>query len=68
MAIGASLTWKLVQVFYLRKIDYNQNMKKYTWLVIVIILVVALLFAIFYQDIKRYWLPHGSPAERPVQQ
>lgn len=41
-------------------------MKKHTWLIIVIILVAALLFAIFYQDIRLLWLPQGSPAERPI--
>jgi len=41
-------------------------MKKYMWLIIVIILVLAFLFSFFYPQIRRLWLPTGAPTERPV--
>jgi acyl-homoserine lactone acylase PvdQ len=41
-------------------------MKKYTWIIIVVILIAALLFAVFYNDFKHFWLPNGNPAARPM--
>ncbi|MEK9180974.1 MAG: hypothetical protein AAB871_01950 [Patescibacteria group bacterium] len=42
-------------------------MKKLHWIIVIILLVLASLFAIFYKSVfKHYSLPEGSPAERPL--
>lgn len=42
-------------------------MKKRAWIIIALILAAAVLFAIFYQNIKLFWLPVGNPSERPFE-